>query len=1377
MGRKPDGSANWFYFGEPTPEASNNTQGTLTTQFAENTDIFPESGFYSGNQAVTMQSGSLQSDIKYTLDGSKPKSFSASYDNSFDIVQTTVIRARSFANGKLPGNIVNRTYFLNENISLPVISITTPPEALWDTKSGIYEKRMKDREIPVTFEFFKTNGKPEFSLNAGLTLTGQGSIYYPQVSFTITASENKYGTDAINYQIFPQRQLNNFKALYLRNSGLPDNRSTMFRDAMQHTLVLNKIDIDCQAYLPSVVFLNGKYWGIYNIRDKINSDYISSLHNLNPEDIDLLEYESDVVPTVMSGNADDYSLFYNYFKTHDLSNEDNYKFVESRMDIDEYINYQICEIFYDNVFWPDQNIRFWRERKPDGKWRWILHDLDFGFGMPNPFTTGYTNNTLEFATSSSTDSFNAPEWSTLIFRKLLLNEEFKTKFIQRFAGYMNSIFHPDTVVSVINKLQNRIAPEMPRHIERWKDGDYYYGYPIQDYDEWLDNVEVMKEFARNRPYYQRQHIIDYFKLSGLSVLNLAIKNPGKGSIRINDSESTDKDVSGIYFKDVPVELKAIPKVGYRFVKWEGVEEDSINPLKILLSKDTLTISALFDTVSTNIIPSHISANTILSKDSSPYHAVGDIIVDPNSTLTIGSGVKILMPEEACVIVYGRLIITGTGEDPVAIAPNEYSQKWGALCFVNATDSSVISNLKITGATRGHDFDRDKAAISGYNSDFSLRNVTVENIDFPVFVQYGNVLISGCTLHTDATGDLITVKNTESLIIEKCDLSGNDNSSFDALDLGNISNGIIRENRIYNFYQYNCDAIDLGENAKGILIENNIIYNICDKGVSIGSGSNATIKRNIIANCGMGVGIKDHGSYGYIENNTFYANQYGIACYEKTIGRGGGTADAVNCIFANCRNAAVLTDKLSHTNVSYSLSNTDVLEGIHNIKGNPLFLNDLRLAVNSPAINSGNPSLPNDPDGSTPDMGAIPFDKYNQVNLLIDEIHYNPADGENHEFIEIINAGTSPININGFQLRGDIDYTFPNELISAGEIFLVAKNKNIFQDQGYKVFQWANGVLPDGPGSILLKNNQGDIIDFVNYDSRFWWPEEPDGLGHSLELHSINFENMVSGSWRSSYIDGGTPGKSNSSVIIKGIYINEFLAGNNSINNDENGEYDDWIEFYNSTDEPVNMGGLYITDNLNNPYKHQIPLYSPELTTVPAKGFILFWADGQPDQGVLHLSFKLAAEGEQIGLVQNSENKAIFIDSLTYQGQQTNVSFGRYPDGLIHLFAFNVPTPLRSNVMTGIHDNEYLPVSITLYQNYPNPFASRTVISYQLTAFSDVEMNVYSITGIKVTTLVKERQQAGRYEVEWNAEGMKPGLYLYELKAGQNRKIMKMILIK
>ena len=153
-------------------------------------------------------------------------------------------------------------------------------------------------------------------------------------------------------------------------------------------------------------------------------------------------------------------------------------------------------------------------------------------------------------------------------------------------------------------------------------------------------------------------------------------------------------------------------------------------------------------------------------------------------------------------------------------------------------------------------------------------------DLPVFIQYGNVSIKGCKLRAGTAGDLINVKNAGSVIVEDCDLRGNDYFDSDAIDYDQISNGIIRGNRIYNFYGVNSDAIDLGEGSHDILIENNTIYNICDKGVSIGNGSTAIIKRNLIANCGQGIGIKDFGSYGYIEHNTFYANQYGIAMFRK-----------------------------------------------------------------------------------------------------------------------------------------------------------------------------------------------------------------------------------------------------------------------------------------------------------------------------------------------------------------------------------------------------------------------------------------------------------------------------------------------------------------
>ncbi len=170
------------------------------------------------------------------------------------------------------------------------------------------------------------------------------------------------------------------------------------------------------------------------------------------------------------------------------------------------------------------------------------------------------------------------------------------------------------------------------------------------------------------------------------------------------------------------------------------------------------------------------------------------------------------------------------------------------------------------------------------------------------------------------------------------------------------------------------------------------------------------------------------------------------------------------------------------------------------------------------------------------------------------------------------------------------------------------------------------------------------------------------MGPSLELHHPSLENMVSSNWRSSYAQGGTPGKSGNSVPIPGLYINEFMADNDAVYADEWGEYDDWFEIYNSNTFPVDIGGLYVTDNLSRPTKHLLPINVPQQTTIPAKGFLVLWADDQVAQGVLHLAFKLEKAGEQIGLAQALDAGVIFLDTLKFGAQSTNISYGRSPEG-------------------------------------------------------------------------------------------------------------------
>ena len=1291
-GRKPDGGSSWLYFGEPTPKNSNDTPGTLNTEHASVPVFSTPGGFYSNGQTVSLSTGSPSAVIKYTTDGSRPGSSSREFDPEGDpdiiLNITTVIRSRVFDGDKLPGPIVTQTYMIDENITLPVISIAAYPQTMFGNEIGIYWNMLKSREIPISFEFFESDGTPGFNVDAGLRLTGQASFRYPQKPFTIYMRD-RFGAEEINYQIFKNRDINRFTNIYLRNSGSSDNRHTLFRDALQHSLVINQMDLDCQAYRPAKTFINGEYWGIYNLREKLNTEYIASHHNVDPNNLDYLEFDFDNTPVVIEGDPANYYTLVDFMDNNDITLSENYNYVASQIDINEFINYQITEIFCDNINWPYTNMRWWREKTSNGKWRWILLDMDFGFGFTKDggtydFSSFYTNNTFDLAVSAPGSHSDGYESSTFVFRTLIENDTFRNEFIQRFAGYLNTTFHADRVLHIVDSLKTQIYTEMPLHIDRWNDDDSDYlvndDPPIPDMAAWETSVEYMREFAINRTSHQRQHIIDFFGLSGTAELTLNIPNSDHGRVYISNIEMED-GYSGPYYKDVPIQLQAFPKVRYRFVRWQGLSSSTSDSISVVLTANA-TITAVFEATSESLLPLNISADLELTTANSPYLASGDVTVDAGVELRVQPGVEIRMPVGGSIYVNGNVMMNGSEANPILIGPNTNAgaNQWGALCLTNATDSSSISYVQITGATEGADHDNQMGAISAYNSTISIDNVTIEDAPFPIFVQYGRAYIHNCTLHSDKICDLINIKYADYALVENCDLRGNISYDTDAVDYDQIENGIIRGNRIYNFYGVNSDGIDLGEKSTNILIENNLIFNITDKGISIGQESTANVMGNVIVNCAQGVGIKDEGSYASIDGNTFYGNDFSIASFEKNIGVGGGSADAVNNIFTNSIRSTFFLDDLSTLDITYSLSDTDSLSGTGNVYADPLMGRNFRLLSSSPAINAGSPGSSVDPDGSTRDLGAYYYDESENVYVIINEIHYNPADGENSEFIELYNTGNSQIDLGGYNFTKGIDYIFPaGSSINAGEYIIVAKNEGSYSGQGFQVFQWADGTLSNIWDHIQLEDDQGQLIDYVNYSNEDGWVSSPDGMGPSLELRSPSLENLYYGNWRASLNQGGTPGAVNAESLIAHLYINEFMAVNAITIKDDNDEYDDWIELYNNSDSPINVGGLYITDDLSNPDKYQIPMTEPDSTTIQPHGYLLLWADENRNEGILHCNFQLDGNGEAVGLVQKIDDNFVFIDQIEFNAQSADVSYGRSEDGGDDWQYMSLPTPNIQNV--------------------------------------------------------------------------------------------------
>jgi len=361
--RISDGSLPWV-FQDPSPDSEN--IGAEIMGYADSVSVSLPGGFYSSSVSVELTAGA--SEIFYTLDGSDPDSGSLKYSGQININETTVLKAISKKEKHLLSPTIYRSYFIDVDTDLPVISLISDPYNLFDPDSGIYTYYTMDWERPAHVEFFEDDKSLGFSENCGIEIYGSQSAEWPQKSITVKF-KNDYGVSNIEYPLFPDFDVTTFKAFVLRNAG-NDFQYTHIRDAVMQTLVKD-LDIDYLEYRPATSFINGEYWGIYNIREKINEHYIANRHGVDPDNIDLLENNM----TVIQGDSLSYRQLIDYISTNDMTTDAAYAYLDSVIDLDECILYLAAQSYYDNMDWPGTNIKFWRERSTPGKWRWILFGL------------------------------------------------------------------------------------------------------------------------------------------------------------------------------------------------------------------------------------------------------------------------------------------------------------------------------------------------------------------------------------------------------------------------------------------------------------------------------------------------------------------------------------------------------------------------------------------------------------------------------------------------------------------------------------------------------------------------------------------------------------------------------------------------------------------------------------------------------------------------------------------------------------------------------------------------------------------------------------------------------------------------------------------
>ncbi|MEM7369107.1 MAG: CotH kinase family protein [Bacteroidota bacterium] len=610
MGRFPDGQSQFVFFSNQTPNAPNaadHFDGILQDSIR----FSHTSGAFGSNIPLTMTHEDAAASIYYTLNGEEPTEADFLYNDSLLLEQTSILRARAFRPGYVASPTMTHTYIIKNPSSLPTISIVTDPYHLWDNDSGMYvlgdehesdfpffgANFWQDWEKPVNLSVLDESGKLVYQSDAGMKIFGGWSRALDQKSLSLFARK-RYGDEPFAYPFFPNRPYDEYEALVLRNSGNDWGRSLM-RDGMMTSLMKGSA-VDIQAYRPTRVFLNGQYWGIHNLREKINEHYFASLHGVDPATVDLLEFNGDLI----HGDNADYQNMIQFIRSANLSSDNNYQVVANQIDLDNYIQYQVAQIYFDNTDWPGNNIKYWRA--DGGKWRWVLFDTDFGFGIWDPHT--YQHNTLRFALEANGPGWPNPPWSTLLFRKLIENQTFRHAFINQYADELNSRFIPQHVSNHINKVSNHIRPEIDAHMDRWN----------RNANEWNNILNQMRNWANQRPSHARFHIQNVFELPNQHLIRVENPETEKGMIQLNSLLLEYANWNGIYYESVPITLTAIAKPGYIFDHWSGDVNSTEKEIILDLQFETTVVAHFIASEGGQTESSAIVINEINYKSSEAF---------------------------------------------------------------------------------------------------------------------------------------------------------------------------------------------------------------------------------------------------------------------------------------------------------------------------------------------------------------------------------------------------------------------------------------------------------------------------------------------------------------------------------------------------------------------------------------------------------------------------------------------------------------------------------------------------------------------------------------------------------------------------------------
>lgn len=984
-----------------------------------------------------------------------------------------------------------------------------------DDFAYIYANYWEDINIPVTLTYNGTTWN-----DIQMRIRGDGSRQFAKKSLKVKFANIPFANGRFELNFNAEWEDQSYIRAFIS--------SRVFRQAGQ----------SCFSNDFARLYLNGSFLGLYNSVENVDEQFLAA-NNYDPNgnlykaavDGSCLSIYDELTNVweqkTGSGNKEDLAAFIG--QINNASDADYLQFCQQQMDYSQMINIIACNMILSNQSTYYHNYFMYHDVNGNNKWEMMPWDLDKTLSVYA--WKNYTNSSAPWVPDNP------------FLERALLNPTIFADIRNRVQEISSQVLNTANLWPMIDSLVTVLQPSVQEDTTD----------DIENVQIWLDKVNIEKNYIANWPaqlQWQFEHIQSTF---------VATRTPGfnQPDITFNWTPSVDPDGGPVYYRfslttnafepetttvydninDTFLSLTNLATGNYfwKVSSFKGEQEveafDSKNPLQITVMET---------------LPCTISSDLEIFSTNAPYLVNCNVTVEQQATLIIDEGVTLLFENNTFLKVTGGLEVNGTKKNPVYFKPFLEEGTFDSLVFINTSQDIHLNYLNLIGGV----IHANTANLTFENCQMMLSNkhLVGQNV---IYGHYnGEVVIKNSQFYGNNTGQGLELAWCQSAVVENCKFSQLD----DPIEFISIPEGYVHNNTLKIS---NDDGIDFN-NCKNLSIKNNVIYDCSDNGISIGNEfngpcENILIENNLVVNCAYGMTVKD-GSNAIISNNTFYQCGTGFKLWEKNPGLGGGQAVLKNTIISATTNQVLDVDEHSQIQISYTICDTETLEGSGNLFANPLFVapadSNFQLLAASPCINAGDPTSPADPDGTRADIGAYYFN-FGTYNVIFNEINYKSAnDFDTGDWVEIYNVDANSADISGWIFKDEDDthiFEIPfGTVLQPGGYLVLCAELPLFREH-YADLENAIGDFSFGLSSsgelVRLYNHTGTLVDSVLYGVQSPWPTEPNGQGPTLELKNPFLDNTLPESWATSDAHG-TPGAINSSYVSNIIdEVNEGIKMN------------------------------------------------------------------------------------------------------------------------------------------------------------------------------------------------------------------------------------------